>query len=89
MRLSFFFDSFRQTITIFLEGLWRQGMLFGTKASEAFFVKCDRSTMAQDDLDNGRLICRIGIAPVKPAAVFRCSLSIHRVDVRRSERSRR
>ncbi len=45
----------------------------GTKAEEAFFVKCDRTTMTQDDIDNGRLICVIGIAPVKPAefVIFR------------------
>ena len=35
--------------------------------NDAFFVRCDRSTMTQDDLDNGRLICLIGVAPVKPA----------------------
>ena len=33
---------------------------------EAFFVRCDRSTMTQNDLDNGRLICLIGVAPLKP-----------------------
>ena len=39
----------------------------GTKPEEAFFVKCDRTTMTQDDIDNGRLIVVIGVAPVKPA----------------------
>jgi phage tail sheath protein FI len=40
---------------------------------DAFFVKVDRTTMTQDDIDNGRLICLIGIAPVKPAefVIFR------------------
>jgi phage tail sheath protein FI len=63
----------RQSITAFLTTLWRAGWLMGTKAEEAFFVKCDRSTMTQDDIDNGRLICVIGIAPVKPAefVIFR------------------
>jgi phage tail sheath protein FI len=47
----------------------------GTTEEEAFFVKCDRTTMTQDDLDNGRLVCLIGIAPVKPAefVIFRIS----------------
>ena len=47
--------------------------LKGAKPDEAFFVKCDRTTMTQDDIDNGRLICVIGIAPVKPAefVIFR------------------
>ena len=40
---------------------------------EAFFVRCDRTTMTQNDLDNGRLICLIGVAPTKPAefVIFR------------------
>ena len=61
------------TITQFLTGVWKDGTLMGTKPEEAFFVKCDRSTMTQDDIDNGRLICVIGIAPVKPAefVIFR------------------
>ena len=63
----------RQTITNFLTTVWRSGALQGGKPDEAFFVKCDRSTMTQDDIDNGRLICLIGIAPVKPAefVIFR------------------
>lgn len=63
----------KATITQFLTTVWRDGALMGVKAEEAFFVKCDRSTMTQDDIDNGRLICVIGIAPVKPAefVIFR------------------
>lgn len=61
------------TITQFLTRVWRDGALMGTKVEEAFFVKCDRTTMTQDDIDNGRLICLIGVAPVKPAefVIFR------------------
>ncbi|MFZ3167952.1 MAG: phage tail sheath C-terminal domain-containing protein [Candidatus Methanoperedens sp.] len=63
----------RATITQFLTRVWKDGALMGTKAEQAFFVKCDRTTMTQDDIDNGRLICVIGIAPVKPAefVIFR------------------
>lgn len=63
----------RATITQFLTGVWHDGALMGKKPEEAFFVKCDRATMTQDDIDNGRLICIIGIAPVKPAefVIFR------------------
>jgi uncharacterized protein len=63
----------RQTITDFLTTTWRSGALQGATADQAFFVKCDMTTMTQDDLDNGRLICVIGIAPVKPAefVIFR------------------
>jgi uncharacterized protein len=62
-----------QTITNFLTTTWQSGALFGSTADQAFFVKCDATTMTQDDLDNGRLICLIGIAPVKPAefVIFR------------------
>ncbi len=56
-----------QSITNFLTSVWRDGALMGQKVEEAFFVRCDRTTMTQDDIDNGRLIVLVGIAPVKPA----------------------
>ena len=63
----------KATITEFLTRVWNDGALMGKKPEEAFFVKCDRTTMTQDDIDNGRLVCIIGIAPVKPAefVIFR------------------
>lgn len=63
----------RQTISDFLYNEWRGGALLGTSPEEAFFVRCDRSTMTQNDLDNGRLICLIGVAIIKPAefVIFR------------------
>ena len=65
----------RRSVTNFLISVWRSGGLMGTTEEEAFFVKCDRTTMTQDDIDNGRLVCLIGIAPVKPAefVIFRIS----------------
>jgi hypothetical protein len=57
----------RQVVGDFLRRLWRDGALAGATAEQAFFVKCDRTTMTQDDIDNGRLILVVGIAPVKPA----------------------
>jgi phage tail sheath protein FI len=57
----------RQSVTAFLTTVWRNGALMGTTAEEAFFVTCDRTTMTQDDIDNGRLIMLIGVAPVFPA----------------------
>ena len=53
----------RQSVIRFLMTQWRIGALQGKTADEAFFVVCDRSTMSQDDMDNGQLICEIGIAP--------------------------
>lgn len=63
----------KQTITQFLTRVWKDGALMGNTPGEAFFVKCDRTTMTQDDIDNGRLIVLIGVAPVKPAefVIFR------------------
>ena len=63
----------RQTISDFLYNEWRNGALLGATTEEAFFVRCDRSTMTQNDLDNGRLVCLIGVAIIKPAefVIFR------------------
>jgi phage tail sheath protein FI len=63
----------RRSISDFLTRLWMDDMLQGATKDQAFFVRCDRTTMTQADIDNGRLICVIGIAPVKPAefVIFR------------------
>jgi uncharacterized protein len=63
----------RRTIESFLYNEWVNGGLLGDKPDKAFFVRCNRSTMTQNDLDNGRMICLIGIAPVRPAefVIFR------------------
>jgi phage tail sheath protein FI len=63
----------RQSVSNFLETKWREGALMGASPDEAFFVKCGEETMTQDDIDNGRLKCEIGVAPVKPAefVIFR------------------
>ena len=61
------------TIDSFLNNEFAQGNLLGTSASDSYFVRCDRTTMTQNDLDNGRLICLIGVALLKPAefVIFR------------------
>lgn len=65
----------RSTVGDFLMSIWQSGGLPGDKPEDAFFVRCDRSTMTQDDLDKGRLVCLVGYAPVSPAefVVFRFS----------------
>ena len=61
-------DTVKQSVTGFLTTIWRSGALEGQKAEEAFFVNIGYNvTMTQDDIDNGRLIVEIGVAPVKPA----------------------
>lgn len=61
------------TIRVFTRTQWRLGALTGRTEQEAFYITCDRTTMTQDDILNGRLICEIGIAPIRPAefVVFR------------------
>lgn len=63
----------KRTIDVFLNTVWRSGALAGGSPAEAFFVNVGRETMTQDDINNGRLICVIGVAPVKPAefVIFR------------------
>ncbi|MBO4419360.1 MAG: phage tail sheath subtilisin-like domain-containing protein [Oscillospiraceae bacterium] len=63
----------KRTIETFLATCWRDGALAGSSPDQAFYVECGPTTMTQDDIDNGRLICEIGIAPVKPAefVIFR------------------
>jgi phage tail sheath protein FI len=63
----------RRAVEDFLFNEWKSERLAGTKPAEAFFVKCDRTTMTQNDLDNGRMICLIGVAPLYPAefVIFR------------------
>ena len=65
----------KRSVGNFLTAVWRDGALEGTKPEEAFFVKADLTTMTQNDIDNGRLIILVGIAPVKPAefVIFRIS----------------
>ena len=61
------------TVSDFLYSEWRNGHLLGSKPDQAYFVRCDRTTMTQNDLDNGRLVCLVGVAPLKPAefVIFR------------------
>lgn len=62
-----------QSVSNFLAGEWRNGALMGTTPEEAFYVRCDRTTMTQTDIDLGKLIVEVGVAPVKPAefVIFR------------------
>jgi uncharacterized protein len=55
------------SVDTFLTRQWRDRALLGDKKEHAFYVRCGLDTMTQDDIDNGRLIMEIGIAPVKPA----------------------
>ena len=55
-----------KSINDFLTKIWRNGGLVGSTPNEAFFVNVGRLTMTEDDILNGRLICEIGVALVRP-----------------------
>jgi hypothetical protein len=63
----------RRSIEKFLYTEWRSGAFPGAKPEACWFVRCDRTTMTQNDLDNGRMVCQIGIALLEPAefVIFR------------------
>ncbi|GAA3193183.1 MULTISPECIES: phage tail sheath family protein [Streptomyces] len=63
----------RRNVSAFLVNEWRNGALFGSRPEDAFYVKCDAETNTTESVDLGRVICEIGIAPVKPAefVIFR------------------
>ena len=60
-------DAVRRSVSDFLFNEWRSGALQGSRPDEAFFVRCDQTTMTQDDIDNGRLVVEVGIAALRPA----------------------
>ena len=52
----------------FLINIWRQGGLMGSKPEEAFFVNIGlNQTMTALDINEGRMIIEIGVAPLRPA----------------------
>jgi phage tail sheath protein FI len=57
----------RLHVNEFLDGLFRQGAFQGNVAHEAYFVKCDRETTTQVDVDQGIVNILVGFAPLKPA----------------------
>jgi hypothetical protein len=52
----------RARIRDLLHGFWRAGALHGTTEDDAFTVRCDRTTMSQDDLDAGRVIAEVDVS---------------------------
>jgi hypothetical protein len=65
----------RRRVTAFLSSLYTQGMLAGGNLEDAFFVKCDAETNPADQVDNGLMICDIGVAPLHPAEFIMISLT--------------
>ena len=70
--------SVERLIGNFLTTVWAAGGLQGDTADDSFFVRCDLTTMTQTDIDAGRLIAQVGVAPVYPAefVIIQISLTI-------------
>jgi hypothetical protein len=51
----------------FMHGLFRQSAFQGTTPKDAYFVKCDKETTTQDDINRGIVNIIVGFAPLKPA----------------------
>jgi uncharacterized protein len=63
----------RQSVSDFLTQVWKDGALMGTTPEQAFFVKCDETTMTANEIETGKLIIVVGVAPARPAefVIFR------------------
>ncbi|MCA1553918.1 MAG: phage tail sheath subtilisin-like domain-containing protein [Chloroflexi bacterium] len=57
----------RLNVGAFMQNLFRQGAFQGKTPSEAYFVKCDKTTTTQDDINRGIVNIVVGFAPLKPA----------------------
>jgi uncharacterized protein len=70
----------RTHIGNFMYTLFRDGAFPANRPQDAFFVRCDRTTITQNDIDNGRVNVLIGFSPVKPAefVILRIAISAHR-----------
>jgi len=57
----------RLNLGAFMHTLFSQGAFQGKSPREAYFVKCDKETTTQNDIDLGRVNIIVGFAPLKPA----------------------
>jgi phage tail sheath protein FI len=57
----------RLNLGAFMQNLFRQGAFQGRSPREAYFVKCDKETTTQNDIDLGIVNIVVGFAPLKPA----------------------
>lgn len=59
-----------------LTRLWQLGALDGASVTDAFAVRCDRSTMTQNDLDNGRMVAEVSFTAAATIELIRVTLAI-------------
>ncbi|MDR5816412.1 MULTISPECIES: phage tail sheath C-terminal domain-containing protein [unclassified Caballeronia] len=61
-------EKVRSAVTSYLRSLWQQGGLTGVSEEEAFFVQIGKNvTMSQDEIEQGKMIVRVGMAATRPA----------------------
>jgi hypothetical protein len=65
-------DRIRDSLNLILAGVFAEGGLRGESAEDAFQVRCNRSTMSQNDIDNGRVVAEI---------IFQATASIEQITV--------
>ena len=75
----------RRLVAAYLARLYAAGAFVGATANEAYFVRCDRTTMTQNDLDSGRFVCLVGVAPAEPVEYLVLRLARDRDDTVRIE----
>jgi phage tail sheath protein FI len=59
-------NSLKHSLEVLLQGIWAKGGLKGGKPVDAFYVKCDLTNNPQPVIDQGRLICEVGVAVAAP-----------------------
>jgi phage tail sheath protein FI len=57
----------RLNVGAFMQNMFRQGAFQGTTPRDAYFVKCDKETTTQSDINLGIVNIIVGFAPLKPA----------------------
>ncbi len=70
-------SAIRIAATNYMMGLFAEGKLMGNSPSQAFFVKCDRTTTTQVDIDHSIANLLVGFAPTKPAEFTMIRLALH------------
>ena len=54
------------SLTVFLERIWQSGGLKGAVPTDGFFVRCDETNNPQSMIDQGQLVCQVGVAVAAP-----------------------
>jgi phage tail sheath protein FI len=72
----------RSGVSAFMQSFYRDGAFQGSKPDQAYFVRCDASTMTQADIDNGFACLNVGFAPLRPAEFITLQFKLKTSDTR-------